>query len=126
ARHFLQVQAEVYEEPLKRLTPAAAAALSAYAWPGNVRELANVIEHAHVLSHGDLVDVADLPPRLTARPAATRGGDQSLHMPTIERDTIAEALRRCGNNKAAASRLLGMNIQRLKRRMEILGVRGTP
>jgi DNA-binding NtrC family response regulator len=122
ARHFLQVQADVYEEPLKQLTAGAVAALTAYAWPGNVRELANVMEHAHVLSQGDAIDVADLPERLSAKPTAARTGDRTLHLPTIERDTIAEALRRCRNNKAAASRMLGLNIQRLKRRMETLGL----
>src|SRR5688572_29072759 len=50
ARHFLQLQAELYDEPVRQLAPDAAAALRAYDWPGNVREVANVMEQAHVLA----------------------------------------------------------------------------
>ena len=123
AAHFLELQATLYEEPLKRLTPAAEAALVAHDWPGNVRELANVIERAHVLSRAQAIDVADLPERFHSRPdAAARDTAAIFHLPTIERDTIREALRHCSNNKAAAGRLLGLNVQRLKRRMKMLDV----
>ncbi len=119
ARHFLSVQAEIYDEPLKQLSLEAVAALVAYDWPGNVRELANVMEHAHVLSHGQTITLTDLPPRLSAATGHGPAG-HSLHLPTIERRAIREALRQCGN-KAAASRMLGMNIQRLNRRIHTLG-----
>jgi transcriptional regulator with PAS, ATPase and Fis domain len=135
AQHFLQLQADVYDEPVKRLTAGAAELLSAYAWPGNVRELANVMEHAHVLSRDGQITADDLPPRLrgpavapsrTAPNSPARPGamicPRELHLATIERATIAEALRRTRNNKAAASRLLGINIQRLNRRIVSLDV----
>jgi two-component system response regulator PilR (NtrC family) len=137
AQHFLHVQGDVYEEPVKTLSPDAAMALAAYAWPGNVRELANVMEHAHVLARTDQIALADLPPRLQAlpvnrfnlgdaRPGMPRPTDTDapggLHLATVERRTIAEALRRCRNNKAAASRMLGINIQRLNRRIIHLNV----
>jgi transcriptional regulator with PAS, ATPase and Fis domain len=116
AQHFLDAQAAVYDEPRKTLTEAAAGVLVQYAWPGNVRELANVMEHAHVLSQGEQVDVGDLPERLAA--AVEEGSvEPDLHLLTIERHTILKALRRTRNNKAAAARLLGINIQRLKRRI---------
>jgi transcriptional regulator with PAS, ATPase and Fis domain len=124
-RHFLAMQADLYEEPVKHLSPRAVDALQRYTWPGNVRELANVIEHAHVLSHGDIIELADLPPRLQRMDeAASRavGNVHGLHLETIERDTIIEALRRTNYNKAAASRLLGINIQRLNRRIRSLNV----
>jgi transcriptional regulator with GAF, ATPase, and Fis domain len=40
----------------------------------------------------------------------------------VERRTIAEALNRTKFCKAAASRLLGINIQRLNRRIRSLGI----
>jgi transcriptional regulator with PAS, ATPase and Fis domain len=124
-RHFLQMQADLYEEPVKRLLPPVIDALKRYAWPGNVRELANVIEHAHVLSHGNVIELADLPPRLQQiADGASRAvrSVHGLHLETIERDAIIEALRRTNFNKAAASRMLGINIQRLNRRIRSLNV----
>jgi DNA-binding NtrC family response regulator len=122
AGHFLQIQASVYDEPVKRLSPAALDVLMAHDWPGNVRELANVLEHAHVLSRTNEILPGDLPSRLIAPTAIERPVDRALHLPTIERQAITDALKRCRNNKTAASRLLGMNVQRLKRRMIALGV----
>jgi transcriptional regulator with PAS, ATPase and Fis domain len=52
ANHFLNMQASLYGEQSKQLTPEAEVALTNYTWPGNVRELANVMEHALVLATG--------------------------------------------------------------------------
>lgn len=124
AKHFLKIQAEVYEEPVKALSREAARALEDYAWPGNVREMANVMEQAHVLASGEEVALKDLPPEVS-KPAAASSqmpGAHDLRLENLERAAIAEALLRTRFNKAAASRLLGINIQRLARRMSRLGI----
>jgi transcriptional regulator with PAS, ATPase and Fis domain len=123
AQHFLDCQATLYSEQPKRLSDDAQAALLRHNWPGNVRELANVIEHAHVLSRGQIIDLPDLPDRLRTAPGAFGAPVSDLYLLDIERRTIAEALRRSRYNKAEASRLLGINIQRLNRRIEKLGIR---
>jgi transcriptional regulator with PAS, ATPase and Fis domain len=123
AHHFLGLQSELYNESLKRLSQSVAEVLQGYAWPGNVRELANVMEHAHVLASGDLVELSDIPLRLqtgSAKPVAT----ESLSLEDVERQTIAAALKRANYNKALASRMLGINIQRLNRRIVRLGIQG--
>jgi transcriptional regulator with PAS, ATPase and Fis domain len=122
AEHFLRVQAELYEEPTKTLSPDAAELLRQYPWPGNVRELANVVEHAHVLASAGMIRPTDLPERL--RRAAESGTVtlSDLRLIDVERRTIAEALARTKFCKAAASRLLGINIQRLSRRIRSLGI----
>ncbi|MDP9175048.1 MAG: sigma-54 dependent transcriptional regulator [Planctomycetota bacterium] len=121
SEHFLKTQAELYNEPVKKLSDEAAAVLQQYGWPGNVRELANVMEHAHVIAASNLVSVADLPPRLQAQTDGESVDDLSLL--DMERCTIAKALKKVNFNKAAASRLLGINIQRLNRRISRLGIR---
>jgi len=124
ARHFLALQAELYGELPRQLSSGASSALRRYHWPGNVRELANVIEHAHVLGVGAMVELSDLPDRLRAAPDESfRANHSDLLLIDVERRTIAEALRRTKHNKAAASRLLGINIQRLNRRIHRLGIR---
>jgi transcriptional regulator with PAS, ATPase and Fis domain len=122
ARHFLVAQAELYGESPKCLAPDAADTLQGYPWPGNVRELANVIEHAHVLAANNIIEVADLPERLRVGNIDAQAGND-LYLLDVERRTIAEALRRSKFNKTAASRMLGINIQKLNRRIERLGIR---
>ena len=122
ATHFLNMQASLYGEQSKKLSEEAGTALSNYTWPGNVRELANVMEHAHVLATGETIELVDLPDRL--RSSETNAAPASdLYLPDLERQAIAEAMRRTKNNKAQACKLLGMNIQRLNRRIQRLGIR---
>jgi transcriptional regulator with PAS, ATPase and Fis domain len=121
AEHFLRLQAELYEEPQRRLSAEAAAALQQYSWPGNVRELANAMESAHVLAPGEEIRLADLPLRLQS-PRRDPVAASDLSLVEMERRLIREALRRTDFCKAAASRLLGINIQRLNRRIERLKI----
>ncbi len=123
ADHFLEIQSALYNEPRKTVSPAVAAVLTSYAWPGNVRELANVMEHAHVLAAGGVVEVTDIPLRMqtTAKPAFAT---ESYSLEDVERQTIAAAMKKANYNKALASRMLGINIQRLNRRITRLGIPG--
>ncbi|HEX5472574.1 MAG TPA: sigma 54-interacting transcriptional regulator, partial [Lacipirellulaceae bacterium] len=121
ANHFLQLQADLYDEPKRHLADEAVHAVRHYPWPGNVRELANAMEAAHVLATGDEIRLSDLPIRLQV-PLSYPGADSDLCLVEVERRTIAEALRRTNYCKAAASRLLGINIQRLNRRISRLHI----
>jgi len=122
-RHFLSVQAKIYHEPHRELSLEACEALTSYPWPGNVRELANVMEHAHVLAGSDLIEVKDLPPRIAEQHDAFEHSVESdVNLLDVERSTIAKALKRANGNKAAAARMLGLNIQRLNRRMAKLNI----
>jgi transcriptional regulator with PAS, ATPase and Fis domain len=122
ANFFLRTQAELYDEPMKTISSEAGQLLEKYSWPGNVRELANVMESCHVISSAAEIGVTDLPPQL--QPSEVDGQPQGddLSMREMERCTIAKALQRSNFNKAAASRLLGMNIQRLNRKIVRLGI----
>jgi len=121
AEHFLKTQADLYGEQIKTISPEAAMLLQDFPWPGNVRELANVMEHAHVIASGSQVTIADLPPRLQTQTDAIQPGED-LSLEDMERFTIAKALKRVNFNKSAACKLLGINIQRLNRRIARLGI----
>lgn len=120
ANYFLKVQSDLYSEALKIISPAVSDVLQGYSWPGNVRELANVMEHAHVLAASGTVEVTDIPPRI--QQSNEPQIDDLMNLEDVERQTIATALKRCNYNKAMASRLLGINIQRLNRRIMRLGI----
>jgi transcriptional regulator with PAS, ATPase and Fis domain len=122
---FLARQAELSQEPAKTLTPDAMERIGRYHWPGNVRELFNALEHAHVMSRGSLIQPEDLPPPLSNPQSSSRppsGPASDLNLAHIERQAILEALRRARFNRTAASRLLGIELRRLNRRMQSLNI----
>jgi DNA-binding NtrC family response regulator len=75
AQHFLRKFARKSGKEIRRLSPEALAALTAFGWPGNVRQLENAIERAVVLARGDELTVDDLPDAMgekaVAKPADT-------------------------------------------------------
>jgi DNA-binding NtrC family response regulator len=99
-----------------KLTPAAADAMLTYNWPGNVRELERMMERAVTLAESDVIDLDDLPP-------AVRGAYSTALGPSLKRnDTlriwacryVRLVVERCGGNKRAASRALGISYHTLK------------
>ena len=116
-----------YNEEMKRsvggISPAALEMLVAYRWPGNVRELRNVIERALVL-HAEIEEVRPehLPagirevPRAAA-PAAD-GVATGMQLAAMERQLIAEAMRKAAGNQSQAARLLGVTRDTLRYRLK--------
>ncbi|MDG2303929.1 MAG: sigma-54 dependent transcriptional regulator [Candidatus Binatia bacterium] len=121
--HFIEEMAASYGVGPKTLTPAARARLVSYAWPGNARELQNVIERAFALSDATEIDLSDVNPALAPM---TDGGDApggqvpSPRIQTLEeaeRELIVAALHDSAGNKNEAARLLGIDRQRLYRKI---------
>lgn len=65
AHEFLEQRQRGTGKSFSGFTPEAIECLCQYAWPGNVRELLNVVERTVLLAEGEIIDVADLPPRLS-------------------------------------------------------------
>ncbi len=119
ARHFAAKNARAQNVGIKTITEQAMSILLSHEWPGNVRELENVVERAFILS-GDEIDVDSLPQRLRSAPHAPEGQNRS-HPPTlydIEQKYILETLASCGDDKAAAARLLGIDLSTLYRKLK--------
>jgi two-component system response regulator PilR (NtrC family) len=122
AEHFLAKYATQIGRALTGITPAAMRRLQAYPWPGNIRELENAIERAVALEAGTSVDVGSLPEYVqTGMPAGSGNGlenalpdsgfDLERHVAEIEREYIAEALKKSGGVKSRAADLLGMSFR---------------
>ncbi|HXH07901.1 MAG TPA: sigma-54 dependent transcriptional regulator [Vicinamibacterales bacterium] len=121
AEHFLQKYAAQMGRPVAGLSPAAMRCLRGYRWPGNIRELENAIERAVALETSTTIQPSSLPEPVQAgvTPAAERpplelpeeGFDLERHVEAIEREYIAEALRRAGGVKTRAADLLGMSFR---------------
>jgi DNA-binding NtrC family response regulator len=64
--HFLKGKTNQRANREVQVTRQAMEILCAYEWPGNVRELENAIERAATLCENNIIQAADLPPRLLA------------------------------------------------------------
>lgn len=91
--------------------------LLSHAWPGNIRELLNVAERAVVL--GDDALRLELVRRATpGLPTLEPGFSLSAHMERIEKRILAEALRKADGDRAVAGRLLGVERNTLRYKLQ--------
>ena len=123
AEHFAARFAAQMGKPVTGVSGAAMACLQAHAWPGNIRELENAIERAVALERTPSILVESLPdsvrafealavaPAASAEAFPSEGFDLEQHVQHIEREYIAEALRRAGGVKVKAAELLGMSFR---------------
>ncbi len=128
--HFISQFSQEYGVEAKRMTAPAMARILAYEWPGNIRELQNVVERAFALSTQPEIAAEDLPAVLREdrpSPDADDGAaGEPLTLAEAERRAISAALRHVGGNKNAAARLLGIERQRLYRKLDKYGLRDEP
>jgi two-component system response regulator PilR (NtrC family) len=132
AEHFVAKFAGQMNKPVRGISGAAMACLRAHGWPGNVRELENAIERAVALERTPSILPESLPeavrgverrraaplaaPLPAEAPSAPRvlpekGFDLEQHVQHLEREFIAEALRRSNGVKVKAAELLGMSFR---------------
>jgi two-component system response regulator AtoC len=121
AGHFIQKYSSELGRQVPHMSEAVMRSLLAYSWPGNVRELENLMERASVLCRGTTVELQLLPPDMTAAtvvpsdvPGASIPEDSETlvleeNISALEKRLITSALERSGDNKSAASRLLGVS-----------------
>jgi two-component system response regulator HydG len=118
---------------IEGMSEAARRALLAYDWPGNVRELRNALERAVVLAEDALIDIGDLPGRVTGAEGPVGPVEAALaDLPfqdardraarAFERSYLAAALERHGGNVSATARSLGIHRQSLQKMLKRLAV----
>jgi len=102
--------------PRKSVDATVLPALASYRWPGNVRELANVLEGMVLLSAGPVLGPEQLPQRIrgaAAEPTAAPRQAAPQTLAEVERQHVQDVFARTGGNKAAAARLLGIDVKTL-------------
>ena len=115
--------------PPKRLAREVMARLYEHEWPGNVRELENELERLQVLSGSDPVIGPEL--LALAQPGGAsgyaarhlkKGGTMDAAVGALEREMIAEALRREGGNRTRVARQLGVSRTTLIKKIKEFGL----
>jgi DNA-binding NtrC family response regulator len=102
-------------------------ALSDYDWPGNVRELENAVERMIILRRSDIIELADLPPKIVRKDRDGAGGVLNLPpegypLEDLEKEAVIEALRRHEWNQTRAAAFLRIPRHTLIYRIEKYGI----
>ncbi|QSQ20115.1 sigma-54-dependent Fis family transcriptional regulator [Pyxidicoccus parkwayensis] len=144
AKHFLDAHAKANGRPPFTLTPEGLAVLQAQPWPGNVRQLQNFLERLVVLSDGQVLTGEEVtrelarqpglsPAPTVAAPVVPSGGtsapapaDSGLTLESqrkgMEKQALVDALKRAGDNRTLAARLLGISRRTLYNKLEEHGL----
>lgn len=108
-------------------SPEAIEVLRRLPYPGNIRQLKSIVSRASYISAGPVVSADDVRRAAGAEPiqagAAIPGAPvaEKRTLEEMERDAVADALRRNPGNLSAAAAALGITRQSLYRRMEKFG-----
>ena len=146
--HFLRKGVRELSLPPRSLAPEATRALAGYGWPGNVRELENVVKSLMITAPSHLIGLADLPRNIvggsdgedpgrpfeqtvlrawgaTIQDYCEAGRSDLLHevQAHVERPLIRQVLMQCGWNQVRAARILGINRNTLRAKMQSLNIR---
>ena len=124
--HFLRrFAAEAGRRP-KTVDPRALERLVAYSWPGNVRELRNLSERLMIMAPGDVVVLADLPPRLREEGAGAQVERKYDSLKEAREDFERLYIERClvaaGGNVSQTARELGIDRRHLYRKLRAYGI----
>jgi DNA-binding NtrC family response regulator len=117
----LQTFATRYGKAVPGLSPAHEAQLLQHGWPGNVRELLNVAERAVVLGP-DALSLEVVRRGTPGLPTLEPGFSLSTYMEKLERRILMEALRRAAGDRAVAGRLLGVERNTLRYKLNKYGL----
>lgn len=121
ARHFIAKSAANQSAVEKPISRDAISALVGYDWPGNVRELENAIERAFILS-GDKIETNNFPAKIirSAEGSYVSLDPEGVRPPLeeIERRYVLETLHSLGDDKAAAAKILGIDLSTLYRKLK--------
>ncbi|MDH3975192.1 MAG: sigma-54 dependent transcriptional regulator [Deltaproteobacteria bacterium] len=149
--YFLETFSKELNMPRKYLSNEAMKIVNAFSWPGNVRELENTMRRAVVLSRSETIMPEEFPSRLredkdhpgsgideisleeimrikltpliAAVDENNTEGLYSMVLSQMERPLIRLVLEKCRWNQIKAAKVLGINRNTLKKKMDLLDIR---
>jgi len=136
ARRFMEEAALELRRPICSISPGAIEVLEAHSWPGNIRELRNVMRNAVVQCGGVVIeqDNVRLAMGIAERPESAAEFVTTIAPPVplrkvredalaaVERKAIAQAIGYTNGNKAAAARLLEVDVKTLYTKLRQYGL----
>ncbi len=123
ADFFRERFAREFRKPVSRIAPEAMTRLKGYGWPGNIRELRNVVERAMLVADGEAIEERHLLLEGQILDGVTVEGAWQLppagiDIDQLERHLVEQALARSHWNQTRAAKLLGLNRDQIRYRIE--------
>ena len=118
ARHFLNVHAKANNKRIYDLAPDLAEKLLQSSFLGNVRELENIVAGAVLLERGKTLTLASARNLLPYDGPERRKNIELLTLDELEKRHIRRVLEVTGGNRPKASKILGINVSTVYRKIE--------
>ncbi|QPH41246.1 sigma-54-dependent transcriptional regulator [Pedobacter endophyticus] len=119
AKHYLKEFSIKINKPQLKLDDKILSLFERHNWKGNIRELKNVIERLVILSDGDQLNASALPTEFFEFIPA----ENSYSLQEVEKQHIQKVLIHTKGNKTETSRLLGIGLTTLYRKIEEYGIK---
>lgn len=107
---------------INTISPEYIAVLKRHPWKGNVRELRNVVERSLIIADGDVLMPDALPLNMQQASVSESGSYSGFDLNGVERMHIQKVLKYTNGNKTETSRLLGIGLTTLYRKIEEYGL----
>jgi DNA-binding NtrC family response regulator len=119
--HFLRLYSDINHLPVKQMEPDVIEILEQYSWPGNIRELENLVQRLVLMVDGPVIMAKHLPQQILVTTTTSQefllipeeGVKFDEEMARIETAYLRAALRRSGDSKVGAARLLHIDKQKM-------------
>jgi DNA-binding NtrC family response regulator len=121
ARKFAASACSAHGRTIADLDASFRAQLEAYHWPGNVRQLRNVMESSVIMARHAVLTAGDLRLPRTKGTAPAGGAlriPQDMTLEEIEREVLAETLRRTNGNRTLTAERLGLSRRTIQRKIK--------
>ncbi|MFF5379628.1 sigma-54-dependent transcriptional regulator [Pedobacter suwonensis] len=114
ATYYLKEFADKVNRTAPKMDDKILSILSGHSWKGNIRELKNIIERLVILSDGEVLSATALPPEFFEFTPL----ENDYNLQQIEKQHIQKVLIHTKGNKTETSRLLGIGLTTLYRKIE--------
>ena len=121
-RAFVSALSSKMGKDIRTISPDYISILKQYPWKGNVRELRNVVERSLIISEGDTLTPDTLPLNMQSPQTAADGSYSGFDLSGVEKMHIQKVLKYTNGNKTETSRLLGIGLTTLYRKIEEYGL----
>ncbi|MCB2217579.1 sigma-54-dependent transcriptional regulator [Desulfofustis glycolicus] len=115
ADFFLHRLNQEMKKNIKGFSDSAAQALRRYHWPGNIRELRNLLEREVIFNRSGWLSIPGLCRNRVDWPSEAT--DDLMTLKEAERRHIQHVLRKTGNNKSHAARILAISRTTLRQKL---------
>jgi transcriptional regulator with PAS, ATPase and Fis domain len=124
AKYFIDRYNREFKKKVLGIVPKALDLLERDRWPGNIRELRNAIERAMLLIDREWIQPEDFTALSRTADAAAQFTlpTDGVKLDDVERQLVVQALERVAGNQTHAGKLLGINRDQVRYRIEKFGL----